>query len=406
MKRIVFLLIFFMISASIAQAQGRDLRRAGRQLNRGNLADAKEYIEAAMEYEEVFEEAEIWVLKAQLYMEIALTEEPEYRGLVDNPVDKADEALTKAIELDKDDEFMLEIQQGKLLMSELVFNEGVEAYGREDWAAASDYFLRAYEINLTFETVDTTTLYNAALSAELGHDFERAIDMYKQLKDMEYDQPYVYSSLANVSMHIGDTLQGTEFIQEGRERYPENLDLIFTEANIHIFTGNIEEASRVLNLAIERDPENPGLYFAFGANYDRMAQDTLYSKEDREFAFEEAVKAYEKAIELDPDYFDAVYNLGALYFNKGLSLFEEAEDRLRETQDFAQYEEDEKEVRKAWLEAQPYLERAKDMIDEDDPNYRTVVISLVELYLRTNQPEKFEEIQDIYEKHFGTMEEE
>ncbi len=401
MKRIVFLLIFILISASVVQAQGRDMRRASRHLNRGNLDQAKEHLEAAMEYEEALEDPEIWVTKAQLYMEVAITQEPEYQQLADNPVDVADQALQKAVELDKDNNFLIEIQQAKLFMSELVFNAGVEAYNHENWGQASDYFLRAYNISKSFDSKDTTTLYNAALTAEFNQDFEQARDLYLELKRLEYDQPFVYSSLSSISLQLGDTLKGTEFVQEGRDRYPENLDLIFAEANIHIFTGDVEEATRVLDIAIDKDPENPGLYFAFGANYDKMAQDTLYSKEDREFAFEQAVEAYEKALELKPDYFDAMYNLGALHFNKGLMLFEEAEERLRATQDFAQYQEYEEEFREIWLEGQPYLEQSKEMIDEDDPSYRVVIISLVELYARTNQPDKLKEIEELYLKYFG-----
>ncbi len=404
MKRIVFLLIIVFISTTVVFAQGRDMRRADRNLNRGNLADAKENIEAAMEYEEILEDPEIWILQARLYINIAMSEEPEYRQLAERPVNKADAAIKKAIELDTDNTYLIEIQQNMLFLSELIFNEGVDAYNQEQWGQASDYFLRAYEIGESFDAKDTTTLYNAALAAELGRDFERARDMYLDLKRMEYDQPFIYSSLSNISLFMRDTLAGTEYIREGRERYPEDLDLIFTEANIHIFTGDVESAEKVLDLAIQRDPDNPSLYFAFGANYDKMAQDTMYTVEEREFAFVEAVKAYEKALELNPDYFDAMYNLGALYFNKGLVLFERAEERIRETQDFARYEEDEKEFREIWLEAQPYLEEALTMIDEDDPSYRTVVISLVELYARTNQPEKLREIEELYLKYFGTEE--
>ncbi len=402
MKRIVFLLIFLMVSVTIVEAQGRDMRRASRHLNRGNLDRAMEHIQDAMEYEEVLEDPEIWVLKGELYMQIATAEEPEYRALADNPVDKADEAMRKAIELDEDDDFMIDIQQLMLFLSELVFNEGVEAYNIEDWDGASRYFYRAYDISKDFAAKDTTTLYNAALAAELGQDFDNAYEWYKDLREMEYDDPFLYSSLSNIAMHKQDTTNAKKYISEGRERYPDDLDLIFAEANIYIHTGDTEEASRVLDIAIQRDPENPGLYFAFGANYDQMSQDTVYyDKEEREFAFQEAVKAYEQAIELEPEFFDALYNLGALYFNKGLDLFEEAEERLRETQDFAQYEEDEKEVREIWMEAQPYLEDAYELIDEDHEYFTTVLISLSELYLRTGQEEEFEEIRPLYEKYFG-----
>lgn len=405
MKRTVLVLILMIMSASILQAQSRDVRRAERQLNRGNIEQAKEFILSAFEHEETKTDPEAWVIKAQIFMEIALAVEPEISQLSSNPVDIADEAMQMAQRYDTDNEHILAIQQGLLLLSEMIFNQGVEAYNASDWVSSSNYFLRAFEMGKDFGSVDTTTLYNAALSAELGQDYQRSIEMYQDLREMNYDQPYVYSSLANISLALGDTLQGTEYIQEGRRIYPDNLDLIFTEANIHIFTGDVPQARDVLALAIERDPDNPNLYFAFGANFDRMAQDTTYTSDERDFAFEQAIEAYENAIKLNPDYFDAVYNLGVLYFNKGIRIFEEADESLRQTHDFAQYEKDEERFLAVWLKAQPYLERSKDMIEEDDPNYRIVIISLVELYARTNQPEKLQELESIYRKYFGEEEE-
>ncbi len=406
MKRTVFLLIFTMIATTVVHAQGRDIRRANRQLDRGNLADALQHLEDAQEHESVFDDPEFWLTKSRLYMEFAVTQEEAYKNLVENPVDKADEALFKAKELDTGNQFILEIQPMLLFLSDLTFNVGAEAYESDNWLKASDYFLRSYEVGLSYDDQDTLKYSYAGISAELGGNFERAKKIYLELRDMEYDESYIYSSLSNIAMEQGDTLLATEFIQEGREKYPEELDLIFAEANIHIFTGNINNAREILDLAIQKDPENPHLYFAFGANYDRMSQDTTYTVEERQFAFNEAIKAYESAIELRPDYFDAVYNLGVLYFNRGIRIFEQAEERLRETHDFARYEEDEKEFKHAWLEAQPYLEEAKAMLEMDDPNMEIVVISLVELYARTDQPEKLEEILPLYRKYYAEEEEE
>ncbi len=399
-------MIFLIASSVVLHAQSRDLRRAERQLNRGNLADAKEHLQDAREHEEVFDDPEFWLLKAKLHFEIAITENEEYKKLADDPVKIADNALFKAKELDTENRFLLEIQPMLLFLSELSFNEGAEAYQNEEWLNASERFLRAYEVGLAFDTQDTTTYYYAAIAAEQGQAFEKALNIYQELVEMDYDEPFLYTSLSNISLHLNDTLQAKEYTLKGREKYPENLDIIFQEANIYIFTGDIDEARRVLDIAIQRDPENPTLHFAFGANYDRMYQDTTYTEEDRQFAFHEAIKAYENAIELQPDFFDAVYNLGVLYFNRGIRIFEQAEERLRETHDFAQYQEDEKEFKQAWLEAQPYLEEAKNMLEMDDPNMEIVVISLVELYARTEQPEKLEEIMPLYRKYFGGEEEE
>ncbi len=406
MKRTVFLLIFLMIASTVVNAQGRDLRRANRQLDRGNLADALEHLQEAQEHESVFEDPEFWLTKSRLYMEIAITEEESYKNLVENPVDKADEALFKAKELDTDNQLILEIQPLLLFLSDLTRNVGAEAYENEEWLKASDYLLRSYNIGLTYDDKDTLIYSYAGIAAEIGGNLERAKEIYLDLKNMQYDESFIYSSLSNIAMAQGDTLAATKFIQEGREKYPDELDLIFAEANIHIFTGDIDQAREILDLAIQKDPENPHLYFAFGANYDRMSQDTTYTDEERAFAFDEAIKAYESALELKPDYFDAVYNLGVLYFNRGIRIFEAAEDRLRETHDFARYQEDEKEFKEAWLEAQPFLEQAKEMLEMDDPNMEIVVLSLVELYARTEQNDKLEEILPLYRKYFGDPEEE
>jgi hypothetical protein len=57
-------------------------------------------------------------------------------------------------------------------------------------------------------------------------------------------------------------------------------------------------------------------------------------------------------------------------------------------QDFNRLEQDEKEYTAMWLQAQPYFEQSKEMIDEDSPYYEVVIMSLVQVYVRTNQPEK------------------
>ena len=62
--------------------------------------------------------------------------------------------------------------------------------------------------------------------------------------------------------------------------------------------------------------------FTIGSGYDRLSLDSSIAETEKEAMLAEAEKAYLKAIELKPDYFDAYYNLGALFFNKGVEVFE------------------------------------------------------------------------------------
>jgi tetratricopeptide (TPR) repeat protein len=390
----------------MVQAQRSEVRRAERQLNRGDLGAALEHINAAVQDESTMGEVGTWLTRAQILVQIATSEEPEHQALNEslNVLDEAQLSLDKAQSLEPDNLELIQVQQLLLILSELTFNEGVEAFNENNYSRASEYFLRSYEISEPLGSVDTTTLYNAALAAELNRDFLDAKTMYLRLVEYDYDQPYVYASLGNILMAEGDTTQALGYVRQGRELYPEDLNLVFSEANIYIFTGAMEEARDILNYAIEKDPENPSLYFALAANFDRMSQDTTYSHEERLQYFEEAEAYYNSALEKNPEYFDAIYNLGALYFNEGIRVYEEADERLRRTQDFARYEQDEKEFREIWMKAQPYFEQSKSMIDETHPYYENVIMSLVQVYIRTNQSEKLKEIEDIYLKYFGEEE--
>lgn len=406
MKKIALLLILSVFAMEMVSAQRREVRRANRNLNRGNLEVALEHIQNALKDESTMNDPETHILNAQIHMEIAGSEEPEFANLVEEPLIIAFEAMQKAEELDVDNQHLLDIQQTNLMLSEFFFNAGAIEYGENQFSKASNYFLYSYKVSESFGTIDTATLYNAGLAAEIAGEIDRAYDLYVQVEEMDYDQPFLYSSLANISIAKEKDEEAAEWIKKGRERYPDNLDLIFAEANIYLTTGDIPEARRVLEIAIERDPENPNLHYAFAVNYDQMSRDTLFSEEEREFAYQEAIKAYETAIELKPDYFDAIYNLGALYFNEGIKLFVEAEERLRETMDFNAYQEEEKKIKEVWLQAQPYLEESFDMIDEDDENFEVVLRSLRELYMRTEQKDKLEETNEIWTEKFGSPDEE
>ncbi len=483
-NNLIYLLILGLFLSSCASP----IREVTRKIEDGNFAEAKEQLDQLFEEEGAKEDPELWLLKADYYMHLFESEVPEHQELADDPLKKAYDAVNKAEELDKETNLhLLEIQQKRLVLSELIFADGLEYYERQDFPKASEKFHRSYLVTEQLESPDTMTLFNAALAAEQGGVYMDAQKYYKELVDLELDEPYIYLGLSNTYLYERDNIaidiekqeafikaydkkgridsifeqvesereiksilsyeldapsdiidhvieeephkfdedkineikseyetlsakqddleeSALKYLKMGRERYPEDIDLVFGEANFYLMTGRTEEAREILDYAIERDPENPSLHFAFGANYEKMAEDELLTEEEREMAFEEAVKAYERAIEIDDEYVDAYYNLGALYFNEGIRIFEEAEEELRETRDFQQYQKAEERINEMWLKAQPYMETAKELIEPNHQMYRAIITSLYQLYARTDQEEKQEEIQDEYQELFGEPE--
>ncbi len=409
MKKIAVLVILCLFAINMVEAQKREQNRAKRQLNRGNLTEAWEHINNALNDESTKNDPATWVIKSKILIEMNQAEDPEQQNLEEEPLEKAVEAIEKAQELDETNINLLDIQQTLIVLAEALFNEGAEAYNENEFSSASNYFLNAYNVSDMYGTVDTSTLYNAGLSAELAQNFDEAYEIYTDVAALDYDQPFLYSSLANISLRNKDFEEAEKWIKKGRDLYPDELDLIFVEANVYLTSGNIPEARRVLELAIDRDPENANLHYAFAVNYDQMSKDTMFTEEEREFAFNEAINSYKTAIELKPDYFDAIYNLGALYFNQGIQLFVKADDILRQgysNENLKKANELEERSKRIWREdAQPYLEKAFDLIDEDDENYEVVLRSLRELYMRTGQSEKLEVTDEIWKEKYGSEEE-
>ncbi|MCH2046811.1 MAG: tetratricopeptide repeat protein [Saprospiraceae bacterium] len=77
---------------------------------------------------------------------------------------------------------------------------------------------------------------------------------------------------------------------------------------MNLANGDNQKAIENLNSAIKLDPKNYYLPYTLGAVLDGLGKP------------KEAETAYKNALIIKPDYFDANYNLGALYFNQGVEL--------------------------------------------------------------------------------------
>ena len=101
----------------------------------------------------------------------------------------------------------------------------------------------------------------------------------------------------------------------------------------------------------------------------------------------EAIEAYKKALEVKVDYFDANYNLGALYFNQAVQGTNAANDMWKPRMTKAESTEQkrmEDEAKALFETAKPYLERAHAADSDDLETMR----SLRDIYARTGEDDK------------------
>lgn len=377
MKRIFFLFTLVM-ALTVVKAQVSERTSAWNYLNKGKLDKAKTSIDKCIANDATMNDAKTWFYRGNVYLAIKLSEDSNYRKLDPNALQIAYDAYKKALVLDTKKEFAEDINQRLMIVGEQFYNKGVESFQAKQYDQAIKNFENTVKINQDLGKTDTLAMYNVAFVAEMNGDSPKAKQYYQDLLKANYKQPLVYASLSNIYKNEKDTTMALEIIKRGRTLYPDDFNLLITETNIYLGKNDITKAQKNLNQAIAKDPNNPTIHFAVGTTYDQMGR------------IDEAEKAYLRAIELKPDMFDAIYNLGALYFNQGVKIFEEA-DKIT---DMALYAKEKEKYEAAWKKALPQLEKALEL----QPNDVNTLYSLKQLYARLNQPAKAKEMSERMEK--------
>lgn len=114
--------------------------------------------------------------------------------------------------------------------------------------------------------------------------------------------------------------------------------------------------------SIEADPSNPNLYRVLGGTYENLGDE------------ENALIYYKKAIEIDPEFGDAIFNIGAIYVNRASTLYAQAADLpYEETEKYAELKD---EAGNNLKEALPYLEKSLEFNSEEV----SIIVALNEAY--------------------------
>lgn len=376
MKKLI--LIFLTVLTVTAVFGQKDKRTtAFNYLRKGVLDKAMQNIEPTIADASTMNDAKTWFYRGNIYLQIHMSDKPEYKSLDPDALDKAYESYKKLLELDTKKEFYTETIQNIFVISEQLYNQGVKFFGADppDFNKALISFERAADVNASYGNIDTLAIFNAGLSAENAKNWPKAKQLYGRIIELNYPQPLVYNSLSNVYLEEKDTIQALATVQAGRKKYPENFQLLIQETNIYLAAKENDKAMANLQEAIKTDPTNPTIHYAVGVNYFSMNN------------LEEAEKSYLAAIALKPDYFEANYNLGALYVNQAATLIEKANKLpLSAT---AEYDALKLEADNVLKKSIPYLESASTL----DPTDKSTLLSLKEIYTRLNMLEKRKEVE-------------
>lgn len=380
MKKIT-LLVLAVLYTGITFSQSTNVASAFNSLRSGYLDKAKKFIDLAILNEQTKGQAKTWFYRGNIYLSISFTDEKsKYKILDTNAVQISYDSYQKALELDPDvqhtDLSPSSPMAGLAIIGGQFYNIGVELFQKNDMQGALEKFEKAKKVYTIVGQRDSLASYGAAICALQLKDNKKAKSFFEELSKNNFKQGLVYTQLAIIYKTEGDTTKAANIISKGRKLLPNDLDIIIAEINIYLSTGKVTEAQDLLNLAVSKDPNNATLHFAIGVNMDEFGN------------FEQAEKSYKKAIELKNDYFEAHYNLGALYVNTAATIMEDANKLpITETQ---KYDVLKLKADNLLEKALPELENAEKLNQKD----KNTLITLKQLYARKGNLEKVKEYDD------------
>jgi tetratricopeptide (TPR) repeat protein len=346
----------------------------------GDFRAAATYIEQAILVEKAAIKDKTWRYRGEIYFNIAT--DPEVSIEFPNALILSMESYLKAQELDVKKRYEDEIKMGLDRVQIQANTVGIDNYNIEAFDVAGASFDLASLIAKKFDIIDTMAIYNAALCYEKASLNELAIARYYECAEIEYQVPNVYLFISTLYRNADNDEAALETLKAARLDYPREQSLIIEELNIYLTSGDFEKAKANLELAAEQDPTNEILWFSLGSVFDNLGN------------IEEAIIAYLKAIEVKADYFDANYNLGALYFNQAVQGINNANDmwkpRMTSKEASAQ-KKLESSAKDMFSTAKPYLEMAFSVNPQDLQTIR----SLKDIYARTGEDDKFLQMNDL-----------
>jgi tetratricopeptide (TPR) repeat protein len=307
-----------------------------------SFQEAKASIDKASVHDKTATLPLTYALKGAIYANLALDDTVAATSL---PLfNTANEALKKAAETDTKEENKQLIRNGNLTLAQYKLNQGVKEYQEEKYEDA----LKSFSYYKDVMPEDTNAVYYTALAAVQAKMYDEAVKNYSKLVTLEFSKnASIYADLSSIYMIKGDTAGAIKSIAEGTAKFPKDVTLAKREIEINLQAGKQKEVVNKIEAAIVNDPNNKLLYYYGGLTYAEMKD------------IKKAEEMYRKAIEIDPNYFEANLNLGFLLLNPAIEAFNAALKLPASKQ--KEYNEEMVKVKKMFDVAKVYVMKAVEL---------------------------------------------
>ncbi len=333
----------------------------------GDFIKAADYIEKALTDPKAIAKEKTWRYRGDIYLGIAGS--PDLMAQFPNAVQICKESYFKSIELDTKKDYIQENTTGLSNLQGIVLAAAGKQYEGNDFCGAAANFVVAKDISTRFGIVDSAAIYNGAFCAERCGKLEDALAGYQESAKIGYNVPGVYGSIVELYNKMGKKDEAVKTLSEARAKYPKDSELLRAEVNVYLTDQKYDQALGLLKDLTAQDPKNEMIWFVLGVTYEKLGK----------VADQEA--AYLKAIEINPTYFDALFNLGASIYNQGVEKYKEC-DKIP-PREAAKYEACVADANKIFAKSIGYFESGY----AERPKDKDIINALKEAYVRVGNME-------------------
>lgn len=381
MKRLIIVMTLFVPIVMMAQKEIKpSIPKAEKALKDKKLDEAKAIIDVTTADQATMVDkkggpsknaAKAWYLKGVIYASIDTSKNQAFKSLDPNPFPTAIEAFKKSEELDKGKStYFLTDAMGLPILDTNVKVNLANAYytqAAKEFQDNKDYDKAFKYVSQTIELYPDTVFLNPAgvFFAPQAKQFDKSIEwlnLYLQKGGTSSDAYVMLFS--NYRDQKKDNEMALKTIKEARVKFPNNSDFPKYELNHYITNKQYDVAKNMVEANLKADPNDKEAFFLLG-ELNKELKDTAGAK-----------AAFEKALAVDPNYFDALASLTDLIWQE-TKVPKDAMGKLGISKaDMAKRQALDKEYvanLKAYL---PYVQRCEKL----QPDNVNVLYSLMNIY--------------------------
>lgn len=316
--------------------------------------------------------------------------------------------LNKVVELEKSGKKKYTEQIQKQIFPEIktgILTLANQLVDQKKFKEAGMYYASAYKI----EPKDYSILYNAAASAVNAQDYDNALKYYLELdqsgftgastafvaknkktgalegfpnkatrdiavKTGEYTDPKdekvpsvkgeIVKNIALIYGQKGETEKAKQAMANARKANPDDVSLLIAEADLYLKTKDNEMYKKLITEAVQKSPNDADLFYNLG----------VVSSETNK---EEAIKHYNRVLEINPNYVNALINLGVLMLADEQKIVDDMNKITGTTaKDNQRYDALKAQRDGLYKKSLPYLEKAYKI----EPDNQYVISLLASVY--------------------------